>query len=233
MEAGMIMYFFCYEFFLRHKVLRRKQKRVKKNNDTIRNKRLYEQKPTNKGISNLIRLRGGVDHSTRCCLRSCVSSAGPPECIWTSCVVPWANPLCKRRHQRVSRWWIRRRSCVLLDSAPSRLPADLRGRHGRVHRLRLHAAAHHGHPALLRGRPMTGGVPAVRPAGSRLRPSTRLLRWEVVSDRVEAELLSFLFFLLYRKSALWTSCSRSRWTIVLLRDCFSPHLVWTALEAWP
>lgn len=35
------------------------------------------------------------------------------------------------------------------------LSAGFRGSDGRLHRLRLHATAHHGHTALLRGRPMT------------------------------------------------------------------------------
>lgn len=43
-----------------------------------------------------------------------------------------------------------------------RLPAYLCGRHGGLHRLRLHAAAHHGHTALLRGRPVTRWLRLVR-----------------------------------------------------------------------
>lgn len=46
-------------------------------------------------------------------------------------------------------------SLSLSLTPPLRLPADLRGRHGCLHRLCLHAAAHHGHPALLRGYPVT------------------------------------------------------------------------------
>lgn len=46
-------------------------------------------------------------------------------------------------------------SLSLSWTPPLRLPADLSGRHGCLYRLCLHAAAHHGHPALLRGYPVT------------------------------------------------------------------------------
>lgn len=45
-------------------------------------------------------------------------------------------------------------SLSLSLTPPLRLPADLSGRHGCLYRLCLHAAAHHGHSALLRGYPV-------------------------------------------------------------------------------